>query len=470
MFQSSKVVLRPERESIAWRTRIAAFTSTREALWWVLSITLVTRASYALGAWLVTRDASVFFEQDTGSYLAPARELLDRGTFTVGGQPELQRTPGYPLLLTAGLWLGALVPVTIAIQIALCVLTDLGVFVVTQRLTGNRRAAVLAAALYAFEPISIRQTATLGTETLFTASVVWALAAMIMYVRGASWRTLAVGTALLSIATYVRPAGYYLPFALLVFLAVMAAMRREWRHLPHVALATAIAVAAVLPWHLRNQALGFRGFSAIAAVNMYFYNAAAVQAVRTGTPYADVQAALGYRDGGIYLRHHPEQVTWRPGERFSYMREEGVRVVTEHLPLYARIHAAGMFRAMFDPGALSLLQPYHLYPAKSGVLSRIVSNGLVSGLREVLRTNAFAFSLLVVLGGILLALYILALRGLLVDRRFLDPSALLLALTVAYFITIAGGPIAVGRFRHPAMPFVCALAAAAWRWGRTVDA
>ncbi|MDF2774727.1 MAG: hypothetical protein K0S86_4227, partial [Geminicoccaceae bacterium] len=335
--------------------------------------------------------------------------------------------------------------------------------VVTQRLTGDRRAAVIAAALYAFEPISIRQVATLGTETLFTASVVWAVAALIVYVRGASWRTLAAGTALLSIATYVRPAGYYLPFALLVLIAVTAALRREWRRLPEVALATAVAIAAVLPWHLRNQALGFRGFSAIAAVNMYFYNAAAVQAARTGMPYADVQEALGYRDAGIYLRRHPEQVAWRPGERFSYMGDEGARIVREHLPLYARIHAAGMFRAMFDPGALSLLQPYRLYPARSGVLSRIVSDGLASGIREVVRTNAFAFSLLIVLGGILAALYIAALRGLLIDQRYLDPGALLLALTVAYFITIAGGPIAVGRFRHPAMPFVCALAGAAGR-------
>lgn len=32
-------------------------------------------------------------------------------------------------------------------------------------------------------------------------------------------------------------------------------------------------------------------------------------------------------------------------------------------------------------------------------------------------------------------------------------------LTIAYFITVAGGPIGVGPFRHPAMPFVTVLAA-----------
>jgi hypothetical protein len=124
-----------------------------------------------------------------------------------------------------------------------------------------------------------------------------------------------------------------------------------------------------------------------------------------------------------------------------------------------------MGRVLFDPGALSLLQSYKLYPENSGVLGRIVSNGLASGLREVMRTNPLALLLLVVLGGILAAMYALALRGLLVDRRFLDPGTLLLVVTIGYFVTIAGGPVAVGRFRHPAMPFVCALAAAGLRTG-----
>jgi len=45
-------------------------------------------------------------------------------------------------------------------------------------------------------------------------------------------------------------------------------------------------------------------------------------------------------------------------------------------------------------------------------------------------------------------------------------------LSIAYFITIAGGPVGVGRFRHPAMPFVCVLAAmglVTWWRGRHRD-
>src|SRR5262249_9338916 len=148
--------------------------------------------------------------------------------------------------------------------------------------------------------------------------------------------------ALLSAAAYVRPAGYYLPFALAVFLAVAAAAHRDWRRLAHVGFAAIVAIAVVLPWHVRNRALGFLGFSAITAVNMYFYNAAAVEARREGTSYIEVQTSMGYHDAGIYARQHPEQVGWSPGQRFSYMGVEGGRMVKENLALYARIHADGM--------------------------------------------------------------------------------------------------------------------------------
>jgi 4-amino-4-deoxy-L-arabinose transferase-like glycosyltransferase len=431
--------------------------STRNLLLWVLVAATVVRVAYAVGAWLVTRDLSVFIEQDTDSYLGPARDLLARGTFTVNGRPELQRTPGYPLLLMIGLTMGALIPVTIAIQVLLSVVTTLGVVVIANLVSGDRRAGIVAGALYAFEPISIDRTPAIATETLYTTFAVWGLALLVVYVRERRLPALLGGTSLLSVGTYVRPAGYYLPFGLMLFLAALVAVARDWRRLAQLGLAAAVAIAIVLPWHIRNRALGFQGFSAISAVNMYFYNAAAVEARRAGTSYADVQAAMGYRDGSVYLRLHPEQATWSPGRRFGYMGREGARVVEDNLALYARIHAEGMLRVLLDPGALSLLQPYGLYKGNSGVLSVIVTSGLVNGLRQILRTNVLGFALLVALGALLMASYVLAVRGWLSRAR--DPAVLLLVLAIAYFITIAGGPVAVGRFRHPAMPFVCVLAA-----------
>jgi 4-amino-4-deoxy-L-arabinose transferase-like glycosyltransferase len=393
--------------------------------------------------------------------------LLARGSFTVGGVPQLERTPGYPLLLAVGLWSGQVLAVTIAIQVVLSALTTFGVFVVARAVTSDARSGLIAATVYAFEPISIEGTSAISTESLFTFIVVWGIALIVTYVRAPKLTALLGGTALLSCAAYVRPAGYYLSFGLLAFLALVRVAARDWRRLSDLALAGAVAVAIVLPWHVRNRALDFRGFSSVSAVNMYFYNAAAVEARLQGRSYADVQTAWGYRDGSVYLALHPEQATWSPGRRFTYMSAEGTRIVKSNLLLYARIHAAGMLRVAFDPGALSLLRSYGLYEGNSGVLSVIVTNGLVAGIRQILQTNLLGFVSLGMFGVALVVVYALALRGWLGDRRALDPAVLLLVLSVAYFIIIAGGPVGVGRFRHPAMPFVCVLAAmgldALWR-------
>ena len=165
-------------------------------------------------------------------------------------------------------------------------------------------------------------------------------------------------------------------------------------------------------------------------------------------------------DDEAYLRIHPEQRTWSPGERFEHMGAEGARLVRENLPLYARLHVAGTVRVLLDPAAIDLLKPYRLYPAQGGLLDRIVTHGLSDGLRYLFRTRPFAASWLVGLGIVLGVVYLLALRGLLVQRHFLEPSVILLVACIAYFVVIAGGPVAVSRFRHPAMPMLCVLAAA----------
>jgi len=431
----------------------------QRVLIWLLIIAGAIRVAYVIGAWLVMRSPDVFIDPDSQSYLAPARELFARGSFTVDGIPQLERTPGYPLLLTLGFWSGHVAAVTIAIQVVLSVLTAFGVFVVTRTITNNVRAQLIATALYAFEPISIRATSVIATETLFTAMVVWAIALFVRHARESKFSPLIGGTVLLSCAAYVRPAGYYLTFGLLAFLALVRLAARDWRRVSHIVVAGAVGVLVILPWHVRNRALDFRGFSSITAVNMYFYNAAAVEARLQGKSYADVQTAWGYRDLDVYLARHPEQVTWSPGQRFTYMGVEGARIVKANLLLYARIHAAGMLRVMFDPGALTLLGAYGLYKGNSGVLSVIVTEGLIAGVRRILQTNLLGFMSLVVLGVALMLAYALALRGWLGDGRALDPAVLLVVLSIAYFIVVAGGPVGVGRFRHPAMPFVCVLAA-----------
>lgn len=426
----------------------------------ILVTALAVRAVLAISAWLVTNDLTVFHSPDTISYLAPAREMLSSGTFTVRGEPELVRTPGYPLLLLPGLWLGQLEGITIALQIALSVVTVAGVFVLANRVLDNERTALVAAALYAIEPLSVVYSVMLLTETLFTALIVWGMAFVVKYIRDSVTPSLVVGTVLLAASAYVRPASYFLPFLLLALLGVSNAVRHNWRVFPRLAAAAASAIAAVAPWQLRNRALGFDGMSAITVESVYFYHAAAVRAAHSGRPFREVQAAMGYSNDSLYVELHPEQRGWTPGHRFEFMAADGRREVLQDLPLSARIYLSGSLRVLLDPGAIDLLKLHKLYPASGGLLNTIVTHGLAKGLAELLRTNAIAIALLALLGLALAGSYAMALRWLVASKRLLDPTVMLLVATAVYFIAISGGPAGLNRFRHPVMPFVCVWAAA----------
>src|SRR5438477_10677527 len=146
---------------------------TGQALPKILVIAVSVRVLFAASAWLVARDPTVFHSPDTITYVAPAQGILSSGTFSVRGEPEIARTPGYPLFLVPGLLLGQLEAVTITLQIGLSALTVWGVFVLARRLfPQDRRTASIAAMLYALEPLSVIYSSILLTESLFTALVV----------------------------------------------------------------------------------------------------------------------------------------------------------------------------------------------------------------------------------------------------------------------------------------------------------
>src|SRR3989440_4661521 len=176
----------------------------------MLAIAVVIRGSFALGAWLVTKDRTVFHVPDTGSYLAPARDLLAHGTFTRDGRPELARTPGYPLFLVPGVWLGSVEATTIALQIGLSALTVAGVFVLARLVFNDGPVALLAAGLYAVDPLSAIYTTILVSETLFTAVGVCGLVPILPLVRGGRVPTLPGGVAVLSASGSLPPAPAFL--------------------------------------------------------------------------------------------------------------------------------------------------------------------------------------------------------------------------------------------------------------------
>ena len=198
-----------------WRDHARTVVSLRFLLILAISIRLLLPVLAAVA----TGDTAVFHTNDTASYVRPAIGLISEGRFEEDGVFEIFRTPGYPILLIPGLALGQVELITITTQIVLSVLTVFLVFRLAALMFHRVQIAILAAFLFAIEPVSIVYSSKLMAETLFTTLIALFLYFVVLYWKKESLIYLAISATALAASIYVRPIAYYLPilvFAVLV--------------------------------------------------------------------------------------------------------------------------------------------------------------------------------------------------------------------------------------------------------------
>jgi hypothetical protein len=399
----------------------------------------------------------VMTQGDTSSYLEPGLNLIRHGIFSTAGQPEIDRTPGYPLfaMLTGMAFSNVLL--TVIAQIFLALASMLVLRKIADRLYPGSNLGVRAAWLYAFEPLSILMTARLMPETLFVLLLLSAVERILAFQSTFRLRCLAVSGVLLAAATFVRPVSYYLGFLLAAGLAITAPkMSLRWK-------APAVLLLCFIPWlaawQIRNAVeTGYNGFSSIVEKNLYFFQSAEVTAETQDISIESEQKILGYPDDSDYLAHHPEQVNWTRAERLHYMRTQSTQILANHPALYLRTHIKGVAVVAFSPCATEWLQLLGAYPNPESMPRRILNEGVVRSIWRVVLAHPGVMLLMAVFEALLLILYALAMRG------FLQPSfnklaaSTLLAIAL-YFLFISGGAQAIGRYRLPIMPILCLFAA-----------
>jgi hypothetical protein len=200
---------------------------------------------------------------DPGFYRFLAEQLASgHGYRLPDGSPTAYYPVGYPLALAAGFLLtpaswqtGVVVVLNLLCQVA----SILFVFAITRSVLEGRRGgdgrafpALVAAGAVALWPNLVLHTAVPLSESLFVALV---LGAVLVVVQGpwaahrfGGWRLVVIGS-LLGAATLVRPVS--LPI-LVALLAAWLLAGFGWRALAHTAVVTAVVVAVLAPWVVRN--------------------------------------------------------------------------------------------------------------------------------------------------------------------------------------------------------------------------
>jgi hypothetical protein len=223
-----------------------------------------------------------------------------------------------------------------------------------------------------------------------------------------------------------------------VVAAILVRPRANWR----VAICLVSFALVTVPWAIRNEGrYGVFTISTIGAANLYAYNAQGVlndgYVFGSGTgSQSNVldQSTLPFR------RDHPSTA-----RLYARLNSATIRIISHH-PAKAIVQELwGALHVMLGTGKETL-----------------VSSTGDASIPSILTT---AIPLLQIL-----AMWLLALVGLVVAwrRSLIDRSALVLMVAgIAVVILAAGGPAGYGRYRLPATPIECVLAAlgvvALWR-------
>jgi hypothetical protein len=438
--------VRPEAQLREWWTRQLAGP--------VIAAGLVRLGLLAVA--LARGGSGALYRADTLSYLEPGRNLLLHGSFVEAGFPDIARTPGYALFLAL-----ASLPGPVAAALAQVILSAFSVVLVwrlARAVFADSPVAVIAAWIFAFEPLSIIYSILLLSETLFLALFLMSLIRLAEFLRSRRLRVLAEAGMWLAAATFVRPVTYYLPAALAagLMLVLARAPGLRWK-------APAVLLLSVLPWlaawQIRNYVqTGFAGFSSIQTQNLYFFSAAEVTSRVEHRTLPAVQDELGYNDEQLFLQRHPEAVGWNRAQRLNFMRTEAKRILRPHPWLFLRTHLAGSIRTALNPGGAVLLDLADA-PVDDEAFTREREQGPLRAALWMAGNHPLQLAVMAALGALLLGLYMFAALGF---ARGGSPSAclwLLLGVSL-YFFAVSGGAIAAARLRLPVMPIVCVLAAA----------
>lgn len=223
---------------------------------WRITLAVLALALHAGLFWAAVQQQSALTD-DSIQYLRLADNWVEQGVFSQAYgapyAPDLQRTPGYPAFLIA---LGRYVPVVLLFQHMLVLLSALLVWRILQGRVPDRIAEI-GGWLYALMPYPAIFASMVLSETLFIALLLAATWQLLAGLEGPKWRPLIAGMGLLALAALVRPVALPLLYIAAVYLLWLLWRRPAFRR-PALGLALALPVLLLLPWMLRNEAVGGR--------------------------------------------------------------------------------------------------------------------------------------------------------------------------------------------------------------------
>lgn len=412
-----------------------------------------------LAAGLGSQGSEYFFAfDDARGYVDPALQVLQGRGYTADYNgtlfPETARTPGYPLLIIASLWLfGSYIPL-IVLQLFLgsFVLPFLA-YSIVQTWWEDRRAAYAAAIATAFEPLTLISSSLLLTETVFIA-VLWGVL-LLVSTRRQSVRALVAAGAALGMAALIKPlALYMIPILGAWILGRSTAAGLPWKRILLLIVVFAISSGVIFgPWMARNYyEANLPSLSSYSSLVPYYFTGSSILSLASGMSFADARQELrdkARRDVGIQELRDPRYL--------PYYAAEAKRIIAEHPKEFLMLIPLSMLHFFTHDGYLDAFTQIGLIEGapQSSANITLLARGDFGMISEILRNFlSFPWVLFVlarILWGVIFILALVGSVGLLYKNKTRRIETLFaIAITVLFaFVSSLVGLSVTGRLRIP---------------------
>ncbi len=383
---------------------------------------------------------------DARGYHEVAVNLLESGTYD--SLTSQFRTPGYPFFIALIYFFFGIKPwMVILVQIGLTVCM---IFLVHYfgRWVFDETIGLLAAALFAVNPLVIYYATTILTETLF--SLVF-LASLLFLIKGLIEERhglLVISGFLLGISTLIKPITQFFPVIITILIAVWPKRRISFR-LKGLLGVFLVFYLTLFPWLARNY-LKYHHFklTSFQGYNLLFYNAAAVEKAKTGESYKQIIEEFN-------LIAEAEGVTV-PGETFAnydIYNRIAVDYIFKNLAVYIPLHLKGMALVFLDVGIIGMCKFFGL-ETQTLTVAFTASNRSIFGMigayftlkpmQEIFFSMPFYLLLMLTYGAFFMGAY-----AIFKMRRY---EILLFVLLIMFYFTFLPGVIGQARYRIPIIP------------------
>lgn len=204
--------------------------------------------------------------------------------------PESLRAPIYPLLIAAILKIFGTYWAVMIVQIIIGSILAILSKRICYHILKNKKIAIGVGIFFAVEPLMVRLSSVLLTETVFLVFFLSFLLALYKYFDSENFFHLVLSAVFLGLATLTRPITQYLPVFIIVFLIWHFKNKLSWRVGKHIAGFVLIFLIILAPWSYRNyKVFGSTRLAVTKTTNLYAYFIPSILALENNTNYYEAK-------------------------------------------------------------------------------------------------------------------------------------------------------------------------------------